>query len=313
MTKTDPYTLRHQAQRSAGDADQAEFFALKNGVVAIDAGIYDDRVAGAMDDFEASGDDLREVWHDEDLKYDSAVGSAHQEVERRKEIMGATYPFEINDGALVHTGSENSLYEFFLAICNAKTITRDEYVWLPRIFERISARLVAAFFGAGTQFIHTGAPRDACIGSSFKNAMVTLAERTSEWHWGPDDGLPNEPVNGDAGCDFVVWPSPPDGRPIGQLFILGQCACGNDWLTKFHDLTVKNLQKWFNPLSTVDPVRCFTTPFHVTDEMLRDASRQSGVVFDRARLVGISQRAPESVIEPEMKARMDELIQLVKA
>lgn len=312
MTKTDPYSLRHQAQRSASDADQAEFLALKSGSTVVDAGVYDERVAGAMDDFEARDVAVDEFWHSEDLKYDSAVGKIHEEVERRSLMMGTMYPFQLTGGTLAYVPSGNLFYEFFLATCNAGTITSGEYVWLPRVFERLSARLVAAFFGTDSRCIHTGAPRDEETGKSFRDAMVTVAEQTSEWRWGPDDGLPDEPVNGDGGCDFVVWPSPPDGRAIGQLFILGQCACGNDWQTKFNDLTIKKLQKWFNPLSVVDPVRCFTTPFHVTDSILKEASREGGFVFDRARLVGISQQLADDAIDPYLRVRMGHLIDLVK-
>lgn len=309
---TDPYSLRHQAQRAAGDADQAEFFALKNGSTVIDIGIYDERVAGAMDDFDPMDGADRASWHEEDLKYDSAVGNILAEIERRTQFMGSAYPFTVSGGTIKYTPQKHPVYEFLLSICNAATLTTGEFVQLPRLFERLSARLVAAYFGSNTRFIHTGAPRDPEIGSSFRNAMQTVAKQTGEWTWGPDEGLPNEPWQGDAGCDFIVWPKPPDGRKIGQLFLLGQCACGNDWSTKFYDLTVSNLRKWFNPLSTVDPVRCFTTPHHVTDAMLEDASRQAGVIFDRARLVSICKDLPDTDFEKQMRTDMVKLIDLTQ-
>ena len=311
MTTTDPHSLRHQSQRSARDADQAEFFALRNGSSAVDAGIYDERVAGAMDDHEIPDGTGHAPWQDEDLKYDSAVGRIHEEIERRRENMGASYPFEVGDGTIEYVPSEDLFYEFFLVICNAATLTSGEYVGLPRLFERLSARLVAEYLGDGTEYVHTGAPRDKEVGKSFKEAMVTVRQKTSEWWWGPDDGLPNEPSNGDSGCDFVVWPRPPDGRQIGQLFFLGQCACGNDWVTKFNDLTLKKLCKWFNPLSIVDPVRCFATPHHVTDAMLMEASREAGYVFDRARLVRIGDQSVNDIVGTSMKASIQDLIDLV--
>ena len=311
MTRNDPYSLRHQAQRSAGDADQAEFFALRNGSSLVDAGIYDERVAGAMDDHEVPDSIEHASWQDEDIKYDSAVGRIHEEIERRYETMGESYPFRIRAGTIDHTPNGDLLYEFFLAICNAGDLTSGKYKGLPRVFERLSARLVAAYLGDGTRFLHTGSPRDRQVGKSFKDAMVTVARETSEWRWDPDEGLPDEPSNGDSGCDFVVWPRPPDGRQIGQLFFLGQCACGNDWETKFNDLTVKRLTKWFNPLSVVDPVRCFATPHHVTDSMLTEASREAGVVFDRARLVRIGHQGGNALVETSMQAQIEELIDLV--
>ena len=312
MTKTDPYSLRHQAQRSTHDADQAEFLALRDGTAVLDAGVYDERVAGAMDDFESNDITVGTTWHGEDLKYDTAVGKIYEEIERRQSLLGSMYPFTIDGGTLSYNPKENRIYEFFLAICNAPTLTSGKHVGLPRVFERLSARLVASYFGSSSQFIHTGVPRDKDVGKSFVDAMKTVAERTLEWNWGPDDGLPDEPVNGDSGCDFVVWPSPPDGRKIGQLFVLGQCACGNDWTTKYSDLTIKRLAKWFNPLSLVNPVRCFTTPFHVVDAMLKEASREGGFVFDRARLVSTSYNASHITIEQALQTKMAQLTDLVK-
>lgn len=308
---TDPYGLRHQKQRSAADADQAEFLAIKNGSSAPDAGIYDERVAGAMDDHERQDEIDAESWQEEDLKYDDAVGRVHEEIERRCETLGPAYPFEIHSGGINYVPNDNLIYEFLLAICNANTLTKGKYVRLPRVFERLSARLIAAYLGDGTRFLHTGAPRDKEIGISFKDAMNTVASETSEWKWGPDEGLPDEPQNGDSGCDFVVWPKPPDNRQIGQLFFLGQCACGNDWDTKLSDLTVKNLGKWFNPLSIVDPVRCFTTPHHITDAMLKEASREGGYIFDRARLVGIGHACKKLTVEVSIQNEMRNLIDLV--
>ena len=311
MTVTDPYSLRHQKQRSAADADQAEFLAIRNGASPPDAGIYDERVAGAMDDHEHYDEIGATVWQEDDLKYDDAVGMVHEEIERRRETLGSAYPFQIHHGKIEYVPNDNLIYEFLLAICNASTLTEGEYVELPRVFERLSARLIAAYLGDGARFLHTGAPRDKEIGISFKDAMNTVASETSEWEWGPDEGLPDEPKNGDSGCDFVAWPKAPDNRPIGQLFFLGQCACGNDWNTKLNDLTVKKLGKWFNPLSIVDPVRCFTTPHHITDAMLKEASREGGYVFDRARLVSIGHACKKETVEASIKDEMKDLIELV--
>jgi hypothetical protein len=311
MTGND-HTLRHQAQRTAADADQTEFSALLNGSSVVDTGIHDEQIAEALDDFSAADPNLATGWQQNDLNLEAAVGQIRTEIERRDDLLGPHYPFRIKGNSLHHEPSEHFAYEFFLAICNAPNLTTGRHVCLPRVFERISACLVAGFFGARSTFLHTGSPRDPEVGKSFKKAMQTLAERTSEWVWGPESGLPDSPAGGDAGMDFVVWPKFTDRRSIGQLFILGQCACGNNWDTKLHDLSVKDLAKWFNPPWVVDPVRCFTTPFHVTDAMLKEASRKAGVIFDRVRLVGIDYDTGHSLIKPEMRQAMQDLIELVR-
>ena len=317
MTKlTDPYSQRHQAQRAAKDADQAEFSALRRGSAVVDSGVYGDRVAGVSDDFEVNEPSVREVWwHGDDLKNDTAVGSTHEEIERREEILECAYPFKLDKGTLSYLPRDQKtlhIYEFFLSICNSDALTDGDHVWLPRMFERITARLVASYLGEYARHIHTGWPRDREIGVSFKDAMKTVSERTGEWKWGPEEELPYDPSQEkDEGCDFVVWPDAPDGRKIGQLFILGQCACGDNWHNKYKDLDIKKLQKWFKPLSLIEPVRSFATPHHVTDALLREASREGGLFFDRARLTMIAFRAKEDVLDEQMKKCINKLVRLV--
>ena len=304
---TDSYG-RYYAQTSSADADQAEFFALRNGATAVDAGTYDDRLAGTLDDPETG--ENRERWHRDDLRSETATGRTQEEIERRAALLGPAYPFTLDQGTLAYAESGARVYEFFLCICNTQ-LTQGEHKWLPRVFERVAARLVAAYFGAYAQSIHVGSPRDEAIGKSFYSAMATVAQRTGEWTWGPDEGLPAEHHRGDEGCDFVVCLDAGDRRKIGQLFVLGQCACGNDWPTKFRDLDLARLRKWFNPLSVVEPVRSFATPHHVDDVWLREASRESGLFFDRARLTSIASAAPQGVLEGGIEQRMRDLVELV--
>lgn len=304
---TDSYG-RHYAQSSSADADQAEFDALKYGAASVDAGMYDDRLAGTLDDPEAG--ENRERWHREDLRSDTAAGRTQEEIERRADLLGSAYPFTLDQGTLAYVESPSRLYEFFLCICNTQ-LTQGEHVWFPRVFERVAACLVAAYFGACAQSIHVGFPRDEVVGRSFRRAMATVAQRTGEWTWGPDEGLPSDYHRGDEGCDFVVCLDAADRRQIGQLFVLGQCACGNDWDTKFGELNLARLRKWFKSFPIVEPVRSFATPHHVANVRLREASRESGLFFDRARLTSIASEAPPDVLDGGIEQRIRDLVQLV--
>ena len=309
MTNRSDYRRRHEAQRFVVDADRAEFYALRDGVTEIDSGVYAEQVAGTLEDLDDNIHDS-EGWQRDDLRYDTAVGRTCEEIERRVQILGDAYPFKLTEGTLSHSNDASSIYEFFLVICNSK-LASGVHVKLPRLFERIAAKLVADYFGEHARDIHTGWPRDAETGKSFKEAMQHVSELTGEWKWRPEDELPGEQHQGDGGCDFVIWLRTPDRRRIGQLFVLGQCACGNDWKNKYHDLNIRRLQKWFNPLAVVDPVRSFATPHHVTDDVLREASREAGLFFDRARLTMAAFQASDAVIGDEMKKGMKDLIALV--
>ena len=307
---SDPYSQRHKHQKLIKNADQAEFAAILSGASIADQGLYDDRVADALDDYDAElGSDM-ERWQRDDLQIDTAVGQAQEELERRATLLGECYPFIMNGGSLTYRASSSGFYEFCLAISLAEQISQGDFVHLPRVFEQLSATLVRDFFGERAKSLHLGSPRDTY--PQFGQAMKNASEVTGEWFWGPDPGLPDNPADtGDHGVDFVVWNPPPDGR-AGSAFILGQCACGQDWSDKFGDVDLGRYKKWFNPLSYVDPpVRAFTTPHHVGDGFLNEALKRAGIVFDRSRLTILAESASTTADYAAWKDRICELTRLV--
>lgn len=309
MTK--PYASRRLDQRTIEDADQAEFAAFVRQSAVIDTGIYDDRIAGALDDFEPEDSTVHLDWQRQDLQYDTAVGRIHEELSRRSQMMGASYPFDIEDNKLIHSASASGFYEFCLATCCANTITAGDFVGLPRAFERATALLLKSYLGEHATWLHTGSPRDRDVGTTFRDAMMRLNALSGEWIWGPEPDLPDDPsTTGDEGMDFVVWIPSPDKR-AGQLFILGQCACGDDWEGKFNDLSLDKLRKWFRPGWYVTPARAFATPHHLSDGHLLNAQREAGLVLDRARLTLIAEHLAGDESLRVWRPRFSELAALV--
>lgn len=298
-------------QRLSSDADQVELEALASGYAVIDSGAEDELVAGVLDDLAVDSMSLAnsEEWQRSDLIRDDSVGLIHEELATRSDLLGTAYPFDLDQGTLIYAKDRHSsVYEFLLSASSSKFVS-GQYAELPRTFERVATRLVTAYFGANAEGIHIGWPRDG--NTSFEAVADLLHKRTGEWHWGPEENLDPADVK-DEGCDFVVWLHPSDGRKIGQLFVLGQCACGNNWQDKYSDLNVKRMERWFNPLSTVDPVRAFATPRHVDDDLFREASREAGLLFDRARLVLIASSAGTNAFDSEVLDRMNDLTALVR-
>lgn len=305
----DRYTRRRFEQRTIDSADQAEFAAVMYAATVIDAGVYDDRVADALDDYEPRDPVVFEGWHRRDLQIDSAVSDVHEEILRRSSMLGESYPFRVVSNQLSHRRSRSGFYEFCLATCSASNITTGEMVNLPRSFERVTALLIKSYFGEGTEAQHTGSPRDP--GSTFREAMDHMNQRSGEWFWGPEPGLPEAPTTtGDEGVDFVVWKDALDER-LGHLFILAQCACGNDWDTKLREVDLDRLGKWFKPLSYVTPVRAFATPHHLSRGNMREAQRLAGLVFDRTRLTLIADRLVQELDNASWTRRLSELSALV--
>ncbi|MBB2199614.1 MAG: hypothetical protein ABF479_04860 [Gluconacetobacter sp.] len=286
---SDIYSRRHKDQRAAQDADQTESAAILHHNVSADAGLFDDRVAGVVDDEVLLDVADREAWHSQDLSLDELVGQNSEEISRRADIMGEAYPFKFDKGTLKYTPSKTGFYEFCLATCCAPNITTGQYTRLPRTFERVVTVLMKGYMGIHADALHVGTPRDVEVGTKFQEAMATLHKLSGEWRWGPESGLPDVRNNsGDEGVDFIVWKKSLDKRP-GQIFILGQCACGDDWDTKFSDTSLNRYEKWFNPTVIPEPLRAFATPFHLSDGNLREAQREAGLVFDRARLTLIAE------------------------
>lgn len=290
---TDLYTVRHEEQAQIYDADQVEMSAVIRGTAVVDVGQFDDRVAGVLDDEADSLDGSDPRWQRQDRILEDEVGPVRIELERRQSVLGDAYPFELVGNELVYRPSDNIFYEYFLSVSTSPSLTKKPYTGLPRSFERITAQLVRSYLGVHAEAFHTGAPRNPEVGRTYAAAMQKLHEVAGarDWYWSPMRGFPVAPTRGgDEGLDFVVWKRSLDGR-IGELVVIGQCACGNDWDTKFGDLTLERLEPWFRPVTYVQAIRCFATPFVLSDGNFLVAHGRAGWTLDRIRLVKMAEAA----------------------
>lgn len=290
----EPYERRHQLQRLSGDADQTELDALHTGRSIVDQGLYDEAIADAMDDFGHDDNDDTPEWARLDLQQDDAVGGLIEVIEQRERLLDGHYPFRRQDNALEYHPSETLVYEFCLV--TATTTERDNPE-LARIFEQLATLLCRRYLGPEGRAEHIGWPRENR--PRFREVAEQLHERSGEWLWRPEPGLPEDPLPRDAkdeGLDFAAWIHNLDDRP-GHLFLLGQCACGDNWPNKLTELNVERLRRWFHPACHVPATRAFCAPFHLTDQNLIDASKRAGIVFDRIRLTLLAETAPDDIKE----------------
>lgn len=312
----DSFSARHREQRDSTNADQAEIAAIRGGGAVIDAAVVDERISGEIEDLDVGlridGSNSERKWEQDDLAMDSVAGSTRDEIVKRASILGDSYPFVLDGSSLKYRTSKSGFYEYCLSISVAPSITSGRYTRLPRSFERFVPLIVQKHLGPKWAFYHTGAPRSKANGTTFKTAMDKLSQATSagqEWLWSPSPGHPAVPtIGGDGGLDFVVWKPAIDSR-IGQLFIVGQCACGNDWPEKYQDLRVARLAQWMRPVTIVPFISCFTTPFMLSKGNFLDAHTEAGWTLDRARLTLM---AEESVADPDYARRIPTLSRLRK-
>jgi hypothetical protein len=317
MDKFHDWGKRHLQFTAAKNADQAELEAIRYGSCNLEAGINDDRTAGAMDDYDVPDPKGVAAWAETDAQYDTATGAISEEVIRRASILGNKYPFELDGNKIVYEQSLSLAYEFCLAVSEAPSLSAGELKRLPIAFERLARDIVKCYLGPGAAAYRTGWPRDSLEPRPlrFKALVKKLNLLTGEWHWQPSLGLPDDPSSTlvrDRGLDFVVWRPMPDGRK-GQLFLLGQCACGKDWTDKYHDVDLTKLGDWVRPLSVAPPLRVFTVPFHIpNDADFWEVNERAGLTFDRTRIVLLAEKDENrDSVAHGAKDPFSELIRLV--
>lgn len=312
-----PYELRTQEPIATADADQVELSAMKGKWSVIDDAATDEIMSGFLDD-EAEGEVIafgeggRHDWQARDLAQEELVGQAAVEINRRSKMLGKAYPFRIDGNKISYVGSKSGMYEFCLSTTMAPNITSKPHVAFPRAFERAVTGLVKEYFGGRSKAWHTGWPRTPK--SRFKAIMQRLHNGSGEWHWAPEQGLGDDPgykIIKDETVDFVIQVNRLDSR-AGNLYVLGQCACGDDWNTKLDEPNLDQIAKWFNPAWIIPPLRAFTTPFVLGDETLRETSRRGKmIVFDRIRLAAIAENQVTEKRASLLKGRLDSISDLV--
>lgn len=282
MSTDHSYFLRGHFLKVSKDADQAELVALRFGKARASSGVRDDAIADTLEESYSADDGVaEEAWQAQESSLDTASSQILEELERRSKSLGDLYPFSLEGDVLTYEQSDSLVYEFLLCTSLSPSLTTGRFKDFPRQFERLATVLTANFLGPNTRYCHIGFPNEK---KRFKRAVTVAIEESKELRWQPVDDLPDEgPRQGDEGVDYILWKDFGCGRPIGQPFYFGQCACGNDWDSKLNDVSAKFF-KWFSKLK-VCPAKVFAIPFVVPDNKLTEVARDAGIVMDRLRLV----------------------------
>lgn len=301
--------------RVSDNADQTEFSAVRFGSCSLDAGTYDDRVAESLDDYETADPASAAAWASRDLTEESAASDIAIEVRRRMSLLGDAYPFHSDGNQLKYVRSKTLVYEFCLAVSRSISLTNGDFAKLPRAFERLVRDVLVCFLGKGARGVRTGWPADGFEDRpiKFKDLVAILHRETGEFRWCPDPGFPDDPAYvKEEGLDVVVWKEALDKRP-GKLFLVAQCACGNNYTSKYQEIDsdFTKLQRWLKPLPCVKPIRVFSTPRHIANDVhFWDVNRQAGFTLDRTRIVLMAEEHSDYVCA-EMREPYGSLIRIV--
>lgn len=273
------------------NADEAEWAALNSGAAHVSQGTRDEMMSDI-----ATEDGENKVPGDHYMTREAAdeglQAAVLEIVEERQKLLGPNgYPFKLRENSLVFNGEDQHPYGALLALCQLPSVSSKTYKSAPVAFEYLSLIAARAYLGKRARGWRFGWPRDNAAHLKVSQAAKALQQRSaphepSNWQWIPSPELPEEPNSRDlkdAGMDFVAW-LPWQDRGPGQLHLVGQCACGTDWVLKKHDLSLTRLGNWMR-LPQPHPIRSLFTPRHLALPTLREAGGEAGLIFDRIRIV----------------------------
>jgi hypothetical protein len=276
--------------RAIVDADQTELEALFNTSAPIDAGIADDKHASAFDSIDLiDGNSLD--WTSRDTEIDTLSSDLSTEINNRFNLLSDAYPFMLNGSSVkIKFDSINIFYIFCLILSNSKLRANagEEAInqRMARLFERVTLQIIKRSLGDFSYSHHFGFPRDD--NSNIIEAMENLKSLLGLSHEmspsileNSQDGLSYQK---DLGVDQIIWIKRPDNRKHSHLFLLGQCACGQDYKNKYNDIDLRKLQSYFRPLTFVEPIKMMSIPFILTDHEIQRVSSSAGWLFDRISL-----------------------------
>lgn len=304
------------------DADDLELEALRNGSADCIRGLFDDRLLSLSETLDPPGDaddnegivnaETDEI--DLDCKVDDANASQLHEIERRSRLLGSAYPFHLESGTLQYLGSQCLVYEFCLAASAAPNLTVGLFGEIPRMFEQLVGRLLSANIGNNAAWYRLGwPPFRGDRPTKTREAIAEIYRLTSEWEWGPHPDLEDHEGHlRDGGIDVVVWKRF-DAHRTGALFVLVQCACGNNWRGKTNQLNFEVFRmKWLKRMCLVHPpIRSMALPFHIADPATFAAClSEAGLLLDRTRLALLAAEASQS-LQAELRAPLSRMISLV--
>lgn len=303
---------RHIWQRVSKNADEAEFRAVHEGGASLVDGVADDRMSGELDtDAEEAGRPGEANWQAQGIELDEAAGRIRDEMLKRSRLLGPAYPFDVNGSGISVRDDANLLYEFLLAATLTNDLSSAPFNIIPWAFENVTARLVASHFGPEAKGVATG-KASADTSGSFKSVFEQLNQETLEWVWQPQPEFdPNGP-RGDEKLDYIVWRPFPDLRQ-GAYFLIGQCACGDDWEKKTKEVQYNELRRWFTVgARTEDPSRSFATCHALSDANIIHHTPTAGIMFDRLRLMKAYSQTEREIAEP-LQLAMKQCIAAVAA
>jgi len=238
------------------------------------------------------------------------VAAVFEELEYRQQVLGPAYPFTVDSAHLtIDRQPENPITHpgrvvyLFCVLASAIREKKLQPVASMSKAEReiadvfqICACLAAGGYVRG-EVTSFGFPR--ATGTGFLPALRDAYERFGVGRVRSEipEGLPDSLKDG--GIDVIAWRDHPDGMP-GKIYLLGQCASGQNWKSKSVLEYIGQLHgTWFTELPATFSLPAMFIPFTFHCDMSEtkhgsflDAvkyaywyeEKRFGIIFDRLRI-----------------------------
>lgn len=278
---------------SVADWDRAADYLELSALFAEDGQSYSEYIVDAL---EMSADEVFVDVDDEIKKREEVAAGAVARMSSRSRILGASYPFEIDDDGYVISFVEkygdfgHIAYIVSLILSNLKAVSpmlvgsevypsQSEIRSLRCYFQYLATAAIAAEVGGPAWSF--GFPRPD--GSGFLKKLSEIWGSLRDGNVGADPSASPDPK--DDQIDIFAWREQKDGLP-GFLLVAAQVATGKNWKAKPIRDHVANVfyPRWFNRSPATQMVAYHIIPFARADEEFRDDVLVLGNVMHRLRV-----------------------------
>lgn len=219
----------------------------------------------------------------------AAMNVGFREMDRRSRILGALYPFSVNNLATRrHAEAIQTPYAALLHLTPHsvyRQLIQTTTVEMETLFEDIASQACAALLGSGGQAVRFGWPSQIGRPREFPAAVEWLADKI-----GLEVGHGyRPPARKDGGVDVVAWRSFPDRRP-GIPLVLAQCTLQEDIVTKSRDVETRVWASWLR--MDVDPLTALVVPGTISRPLDWDEISVRTLLLDRLRTSELCGQVP---------------------